>query len=204
MKNTLPLAVLSIITVVLGLSILSLSGCGSSDTEAVTPPMPVKVFDVITRDLPEYYDYVGTTESTLNVDIRARVKGYLEQRLFEEGDDVGVGQPLYVIEQRQYKAELDMAKAQLAKDQATAMDARLEKDRHLDLFERNSVSASERDKYVAQSMAAQSQVAWDEALVRNTGITLSYTSVASPIDGRISRTYVHVGNLVGTDGDTLL
>lgn len=207
MKNTLPItAVTSIIMVVLGFSILNLTGCAKESVADETPiaPPSVKVFKVITRDLPDYYDYVGSTESILNVDIRARVKGYLEERLFEEGDDIAESQPLYVIEQRKYQADLDMAKARLSKNQAVAMDAKLEEDRHLDLFERNSVSASERDKYVAQSMAAQSQVALDEALVRNTDITFGYTSVASPIAGRISRTYVHVGNLVGAGEETLL
>ena len=206
MKTQKITIVSSILTVAFGLLSLGFTGCvkqSVAESPAPTPP-PVKVFKVITRDLPNYYDYVGSTESILSVEIRARVKGYLEERLFEEGDDVAEGQPLYVIERRKYQAEVDGAKARLAKNQALALDAKLEKDRHLDLFERASVSASERDKYVAQAMAAEAQVALDEALVRDTSITLGYTSVVSPIAGRISRTFVHVGNLVGADDETLL
>lgn len=206
-KNTLPnIAVAFAFTVVLGLLTLSLTGCAEkSVAEGPAPPPPeVTVFKVTTRDLPDYYDYVGSTESILSVNIRARVKGYLEERLFEEGDDVAEDQPLYVIEQRQYQADLEAAKARLTKNEALALDAKLEEDRHLDLFERNSISASERDKYVAQSMAAQAQVALDEALVRHSDITFGYTTVLSPIAGRISRTFVHVGNLVGAGEETLL
>ena len=154
--------------------------------------------------MPAYLDYVGHIESILKVDITARVKGYLEKRLFVEGDDVKAKSLLYQIEQRGYQAKLDEARAALHKAEARATDAKLEEERYLMLLGRQSTSKSEYDSKLAESKMAVAQVELDRATVRDAEITLSYCSVVSPIDGRISRTAYNVGNLVGESGDTKL
>ncbi len=196
----------SILMISAVLGALSLAGCGAPVEANLTPPTPpeIGVVPVIRKTVPEYYDYVGYIESMLNVDIRARVKGFLEKRLFVEGDDVKAGNLLYTIERRQYEAALEGARAALRRSHAAAADARLEKERYLMLLQRESTSKSEYDTKLAASEMADAQVQLDEAAVRRAQITLSYCSVVSPIDGRIGRTKIHVGNLVGVDGNTML
>jgi len=187
--------------------LMAAGGCervGHARTEesAALPEFPVT--PVIVKTVTDFSDFVGFTESVRNVDIVARVKGFLKEREFDEGSDVSQGDLLYVIEPDQYEAEVDLNRASLAKDKALAVDARLEAERFEALFARNSTSESERDSYVARGKAAESQVELDKAALRQSEITLGYCTVHSPIDGRIGRTKIHVGNLVGNDGDTLL
>lgn len=156
------------------------------------------------QTVPRFFDYVGTTESIHKVDIRARVKGYLEERHFQEGDVVKKDQLLYVIERRQYEAAVAEAGGRLDESIAQAWDARLEETRYKSLLERKSTSQSDYDTRAARAAAADARVELERAAKRMTQINLGYCSVVSPIDGQIGLTKWHVGNLVGADGDTLL
>lgn len=196
------------IALLLAVSLLfTTGGCervGMAQTEESEALPEFRVTPAIEKTVTDFADFVGFTESIHNVDIVARVKGFLRERLFEEGSDVRQGQLLYVIEPEQYQASVDLNRASLEKDEALAVDARLEAERFEALFERNSTSESERDSYVARGKAAQAQVELDKAALRESEITLGYCTVYSPIDGRIGRTLIHADNLVGNDGDTLL
>ena len=198
------------LTLTVCLATASLPGC-SRASGANTPsaprkekPLSVKVVEPLRRTVPRYFDYIGTTDSIHKVDIVARVKGYLEERHFKEGDVVKKDQLLYVIERRQYEAALGEASGQLDESVARAWDARLEEKRYKELLQRKSTSQAEYDTRAARAAAADARVELDRATQRNAQINLSYCSVYSPIEGQIGLTRWHVGNLVGADGDTLL
>ena len=202
--------VISTLGIVVCLALSSLPGCGGP-TNAAAPSAPkkaktlsIKVVQPLRQTVPRFFDYVGTTDSIHKVDIRARVKGYLEERHFEEGDFVEKDQLLYVIERRQYEAAVGEASGKLDQSIADAWDSRLEEKRYKTLLERKSTSQSEYDTRAARAAAADASVELERAAKRNAQINLSYCSVYSPIDGQIGLTKWHVGNLVGVDGDTLL
>ena len=166
--------------------------------------MSVKAVTPLRKTVPKFYDYVGTTDSIHKVDIRARVKGFLEERHFEEGDFVKKDQLLYVIERRQYEAAVGEAGGRLDQSIAEAWDARLEEKRYKELLGRKSTSQAEYDTRAAKASAADALVELNRATKHNAQINLSYCTVSSPIDGQIGLTKWHVGNVVGSDGDTLL
>lgn len=180
------------------------SGAGSASPPAKEKSLSVQVIQPLRQTVPRFFDYVGTTESIHKVDIRARVKGYLEERHFQEGDVVKKDQLLYVIERRQYEAAVAEAGGRLDESIAQAWDARLEETRYKSLLERKSTSQSDYDTRAARAAAADARVELERAAKRMTQINLGYCSVVSPIDGQIGLTKWHVGNLVGADGDTLL
>lgn len=149
-------------------------------------------------------EYVGQTQAVKTVAVRARVRGYLEKALFQEGSDVKKGELLFVIEQAPYRAALDQAKADLAKAKAAAENAGQQWKRISVLFNKNVASQSDLDAAVANRDEAQAQVKSATAAVEQAKLDLSYTEVRSPLSGRAGRIQVDVGNLVGASGETVL
>ncbi len=181
-----------------------------------TPPL-VTVARPAMLPVQTYNDYNGTLEAVQTVEIRARVKGYLEQVFFKEGEEVQVKAPLYEIDPREYqsavaKSEADIARAvaDAASAEAQVQLAQSEQDRLESLG--RSATKSELDK--AKAVLAANKASVDvaaankrsaEAALRSAKLQLGYTDIKSPIAGRISRTLVTPGNLVGgTAADTLL
>jgi len=174
--------------------------------EAPPPPSPPEVYvaDVVQRDVPVYLDLVGQTQGYQDVDIRARVEGFLQSVNFQEGTFVRQGDLLYQIDKKPFEAALAGAKA----DQATAQ-ARLEKTnndvaRYTPLVAKQAVSQQELDNARAAQDASKSQVEAAKAAVEQATINLGYTTITSPIDGLIGVTQVKPGNLVGRGEPTLL
>ena len=168
------------------------------------PPTEVYVADVLQKDVPVYLDLVGQTQGFRDVDIRARVEGFLDSVNFREGSFVRRGDLLYQIDPKPLEALLAAAKA----DQATAQ-ARLEKanndvTRYTPLVVKQAVSQQELDNARAAQEAARSQVDAAKAAVEKAALDLSYTRVTSPIDGLVGTTQVKPGNLVGRGESTLL
>src|SRR5262252_6340098 len=174
-------------------------------TVAVAPPPPeVYVVSVVQKDVPTYLDLVGQTEGTQDVDVRARVEGFLDTMNFREGSFVRRGSLLYTIDPKPFEAALAAAKA----DQATA-EARLEKanndvTRYTPLVAKQAVSQQELDNARAAQNAGRSEVEAAKAAVEKATLDLSYTRITSPIDGLIGTTKVNAGNLVGRGESTLL
>ena len=172
------------------------------------PPKPVfpvvEVEPVRTDDIEIYGEYVGRIRAQQFVEIRARVEGFLEKMLFEEGTYVRRGQPLFIIDPKVYEARVNKARAQLNKDKAIAQKAERDLQRIRPLYEQNAASQLDLDNAVASYESATAAVAMSEADLTQAETALSYTTVSSPISGYISERSVDIGTLVGPNGKSLL
>ncbi len=181
------------------------SGCSQEAGAPPVPPVPsVQVVPVLQQTVPIYAEYVGQTESPQTVEIRARVEGFLEQVRFEEGAEVVEGQLLFVIDSRQYQAELKKAKAQLQRNEASLLKARQDAARFRSLHAKDAVSTSQFEKAIAREQEQVAQVAADRQVVEEAKLKLSYTTIYAPLSGRIGRAQVKIGSLVGKSEPTLL
>lgn len=172
------------------------------------PPKPVypvvAVEPVGTDDIEIYGEYVGRIRAQQFVEIRARVEGFLERMLFEEGTYVRRGQPLFIIDPKVYQARVNKAKAQLNKDKALAQKAERDLQRIRPLYEQNAASQLDLDNAVASYESATAAVAMSEADLTQAETALSYTTVSSPLSGYISERSVDIGTLVSPNGKSLL
>ncbi len=169
------------------------------------PAYPVvSVMPVQQQNVEIYGEYVGRIRAQQFVEVRARVEGFLEQMLFEEGTYVTRNQVLFIIDQRQYRAKADKARAQLKKDEAQARKAKRDLDRIRPLYEQNAASQLDLDNAVAAYETAVASVGMSQADLDQAEQELSYTIVRSPISGHISERHVDLGTLVGTGGKSLL
>ena len=178
--------------------------CGQEAAPAAPPPPEVYVASVVQKDVPEYLELVGQTEGFQDVDIRARVEGFLDTMNFREGSFVRKGDLLYRIDPKPLEASLAQARA----DQATA-EARLTKStndvaRYTPLVAKQAVSRQELDDATSAQEAARSEVKAQAAAVEAAKLNLGYTNVFSPITGYVGTTRVKPGNLVGRGEPTLL
>ena len=172
---------------------------------APAPDLPVVAVEPVTQDDVEIYgEYVGRVRAQQFVEVRARVEGYLENMLFEEGTYVTKNQVLFVINQDQYRAKADKARAQLKKDEAQARKAQRDLERIRPLYEQNAASQLDLDNAVAAYETAVASVAMSQADLDQAELELGYTVVRSPLAGHISERYVDLGTLVGTGGKSLL
>jgi RND family efflux transporter MFP subunit len=171
------------------------------------PEMPaptVTVAKPTLQSVTDYYEFTGTTVSVEKVEIRARVQGYLEKVHFIEGSHVSKGDMLFEIEHRSYQATRDKAYAQLQSCEAELKRAQLDLNRVEQAIKANAVSKQDVSTRRAQRDQAQAAVMAAKAALAQAELDLSYTHIYSPIDRRISRKYVDVGNLVGAGEQTLL
>ena len=173
--------------------------------EPAKPVWPVvEVEPVQTDDIELYGEYVGRIRAQQFVEIRARVEGFLEKMMFEEGTYVRKGQPLFIIDPKLYRAHANKARAQLNKDKAMALKAERDLQRIRPLYEQNAASQLDLDNAIASYESATAAVAMSEADLTQTETALSYTTVSSPISGYISERNVDIGTLVGPNGKSLL
>lgn len=168
------------------------------------PPTEVYVAPVVQQDVPTYLELVGQTAGFQDVEIRARVEGFLETMNFREGSFVRKGDLLYTIDRKPLEAILSSARA----DQATA-EARLAKatndvTRYTPLAAKQAVSQQELDDARAAQDAARSQVEAAKGAVQKASLDLSYTRIEAPMSGLVGTTAVKPGNLVGRGDNTLL
>lgn len=165
----------------------------------VIATMPVKQ-----QDINIYGEYVGRVRAQQFVEVRARVEGFLEEMLFEEGTYVRKNQVLFVINQQTYRAAADKARAQLKKDEALENKAKRDLERIRPLHEQNAASQLDLDNAIAAYESAQASVAMSRADLAQAEQELGYTIVRSPISGNISERLVDLGTLVGNSGKSLL
>ncbi len=164
---------------------------------------PEEVYPVVTvekvkqEDVTIYGEYVGRIRAQQFVEIRARVEGYLENMLFEEGTYISKNQLLFIISQDRYKARVDKAKAQLNKDKAQARKAERDLERIKPLYEQNAASQLDLDNAIAAYETAKASVSMSEADLYQAELELGYTTVNSPISGYITESEVDLGTLVG-------
>lgn len=165
-------------------------------------PPDVFVTEVVQKDTPVTREWVSTLDGSSNVDIRARVQGYLVKQCYREGTNVKTGDLLFEIDPRPFEATLAQAKADLAKTQAAAVKAGLDEARELQMFKASASSEANRDTAVQNNAAAKASVDAAKAAVDQAQLNVAYCKVTSPVDGIAGNAKPGVGDLVGP-GDTL-
>jgi len=176
----------------------SLASCNKSDEQKAAPPPPVvKVAEAVQRDVPIVVEAIGQTRGNTEIEISARVEGFLETMDFKEGSFVKKGQRLYTIDSRPFRAALAQAQAGLAQAQAELVRKHQDVKRYEPLVAKNAVSVQEFETAVAEEKAQQSAVAAAQANAQKAQVELSYTTVNAPDDGLIGTTEAHPGTLVG-------
>jgi RND family efflux transporter MFP subunit len=190
---------------VLTLLVVLASGCAPQAAPAPQAPQ-VSIAEVLQRDVTDWDEFTGRTEAIESVEVRPRVSGYIERVAFAEGSTVKTGDLLFVIDPRPYRAELDRAEAELVRAQANAELARNEVARGDRLLNARAISQEEYDQRVNAGRESDANVRAARAAVETARLNLGYTRITSPIDGRVSKAEVTLGNLVsgGTANSTLL
>jgi len=198
-------------------SVVTAVGCRPPQQAQQAPPPPVvTVARPALSPVQNYNDYNGTLEAVESVEIRARVKGYLEKVKFKEGDEVVAGTPLYEIDPREYQSAVASSNSAIARAVADAASAAAQvqlAQAELTRIENLGQSGTKSELDKAKATLAANKASVDvanankrsaEASLRTAELQLSYTDIKAPIAGRISRTLVTAGNLVGQTDATLL
>ena len=182
------------------------------------PPPEVSVVEVQPATIPVSYEYIGQTVGSREVEIRARVTGNIEKRLFEEGALIKAGQPLFQLDARTLaataasaKAAVATAEANVAKAEASAAQAQRESNRLIGLAEQHAISRKEADDAssaaqisAAEVLSAQAGREQAKAQLREAELNLGYATVTAPISGMVGRALRQEGALVNASGDSLL
>jgi membrane fusion protein, multidrug efflux system len=180
---------LSIGTVLLG-------GCAKNKAAGKSDPPPVTVSKPIVKEITDYYEFPGQTAAVGEVEVRARVTGYLKKVCFEDGQEVKKDDLLYEIDPEPYKADMDKALGESARLLAVLEKAKLDMARADRLRPSGAISEGEFEDRVAQYNITNAFIQTAEAAVRQAKLNLAFTKILSPIDGRVSQTRVTEGNLV--------
>ena len=163
----------------------------------------VTVVKVEPRDITPSTSFTGRIEAMDKVDLRARVDGFLEQRLFTEGQDVKAGDLLFVIEKAPYQAEIENVDAAIARAQATLDLAEIERRRQAELVKKQATAQARLDEATGRSGEAKADLRRQQAALTTAELNLGYTDIKAPIAGRIGRSNFSVGNFVGPQSGTL-
>ncbi len=185
---------------------VGLAGCGKPQNQspAAQQPTQVGVVTVHAQSVPLIHDLVGRLSATRQADVRARVPGVLQKRLYREGSTVKEGQVLFQIDAAPLRAALDASEASLAQAQAQATNSHVTAQRNRELVSSGLVSRSDLDNAEASERSTSASVQQAKANVETARINLGYAAVASPISGRASQQKVTEGALVGQAEATLL
>ncbi|HRO58353.1 MAG TPA: efflux RND transporter periplasmic adaptor subunit [Burkholderiaceae bacterium] len=185
----------------LALGLALLAGCGRGSGPAApageAPPPQVGVVTVSPGPVALSHELPGRLEASRVAQVRARVAGILQKRVFREGSDVKAGELLFEIDAKPYRAALQSAEASLARAQANLGQAAAQAKRYAPLIKANAISRQDYDNAVAAQKQGEAEVAAAKAAVQTAQINLDYASVTAPIDGRIGRALVTEGALVG-------
>ena len=183
----------------------SVTGCDKAEQKAPPPSPPlVKVAEAVSRDVPITVEAVGQTRGNMEIDISARVEGFLETIDFKEGSFVKKGQRLYTIDSRPFLATLAQAQAKVGQSKAELARTHQDVVRYEPLVAKNAVSVQDLETAQANERAQQSSVAAAQASVQKAQLDLGYTTVLAPEDGLIGTTEAYPGTLVGRGQTTLL
>jgi membrane fusion protein (multidrug efflux system) len=165
--------------------------------------VPVGTIKAERKAIAKTLDFVGRVEAVNRVDIKARVTGYLEAVLFKEGDLVKVGAPLYRIEKGLFDAAVKQAEGALERAKSAKILTEAQLQRAEELLAKSSGTAVARDQALAADEQAKGAILEAEANLQSAKINLGYTDIVSPISGKIGRSSITKGNVVGTNTGTL-
>jgi len=184
--------------------VLWAAACGGDGAKAGPNAVDVVVAPVQVRDVPIVQEWAAQTFGANDIEIRARVKGFLTGKVYKEGSVVHRGDLLFQIDPQEYQTAVAQARAGLSEAQASLSKANADVARLRPLVERNAVSRQDLDHAVAAQQGAEGQVAAARAAMNNAQLNLGYTKVTSPITGLAGVAQADVGSLVGSPGPTLL
>jgi len=170
---------------------------------ASSGPPAVGVVAVTPRPVTTSHEFTGRVQAVERVGVVARVVAFLEERRFTEGDNVNKGDLLYRLERGPYEADLAAKQAAVAQAEATHVNAQIQLNRAEELLRKQSGSEATRDNALAEERSSSALLLAAKAQVRQSQINLDYTEIRAPIDGRIGRTAVTIGNVVGPSSGVL-
>ena len=180
------------------------AGCKEQPKSQPPPPPKVTVAQPVRQAVTDSLDLTGNTQAIYTVQLVARVVGYLEKVLFQDGQRVKKGQPLFVIQQNTYEDNLRQAEATILQFRAQLKYAESQLTRFSNLIQHNAAAQADVDNWRFQQDSAAANLRSAEAQRDLAKLNLDYTLVTAPFDGRIDRRLVDPGNLVGTQGSTVL
>lgn len=192
------------------LALLLLAGCNGNKNDVALAPgesipgLPVQVLAVKQQMVPASLEAVGQAEGSLEVEVRARVSGILERKLYDEGKYIQAGAPLFKIERAPYEIALQRAKANFAQRQAQLEQARREAQRLQPLAKDKAIAQREYDDAVTNAHLAEAAADSARAEIRDAELNLSYTSIVAPISGITGRSQKSQGALMTAGSDSLL
>jgi membrane fusion protein (multidrug efflux system) len=163
----------------------------------------VTVAKVARIDVTPSSSFTGRIEAADKVDLRARVEGFIEKRLFEEGADVKEGDLLFVLEKAPYEAEVEQVKASIARAEATLRVAELSAERQTTLVKKSVAAQAVLDEALAKQGEAKGDLLRQQAALKQAELDLGYTDIRTPISGRVGRATYSVGDFVGPSSGTL-
>lgn len=179
-------------------------GDAGAAVSTAPPAMPVPVAAVVKKTIPIYLEYSARTESIRNVTLRAKVSGYIQSQEAPDGSDVKQGELLYRIDPRDYEAELDQAKAQVQRDEASLAYLRSNLTRGNELATTGYLDKDSFDQRASAVRQAEAALAMSRARVRTAEINLGYTELRAPFSGRLGRNLAPEGTLVSDMAGTPL
>jgi len=184
-----------------------LAGCGSKSAKSARasgppPPVPVGVAAVKQSDFNVYLTGLGTVQAFNTVSLKTRIDGQIMQVNFREGQDVGAGDLLILIDPRPYQVALAQAQANLQKDEAQLTNAKAQYDRNKVLYEQGVIAKQDLDTLQASFGTYEGTIASDKAMIESAKLNLTYCRITSPINGRVGLRQVDPGNYVTASGNT--
>ncbi len=183
--------------------LLSAASCEKAQPQA-KPHLPVvDVAIPVAKPVAGYEDFIGRTDAVSKVDIRARVSGYLVKVAFTDGDHVKQGQLLYEIDPRPFQAELDQALGAVERLEAEKKLLAIQVERYTKLAAKGAGSQQDLDEYIGKQAENVGAIKAAKANVEKAALNLDFTKITAPIDGKVGRTLITVGNLVNADATLL-
>ena len=166
---------------------------------ASPPPfaMPVPVAKVVKKTIAITLDYPGRTDAIQSVTLQAKVSGYVVEQAAPDGSEVKKGDVLYRIDPRDYQAAVDLANAQVQRDEAALDYARSNAARGVELSHDGNLAKDTQEQRASAARQAEATLAMDQAAVRAARLNLDYTTILAPFDGRLGRNQAPIGALIG-------
>ncbi len=198
--------VAAVAILVAGVLVSTVAGCAKPAPPPPPSPPEVTVSKPVAREITDYFEFPGQTEAVGEVEIRARVTGYLDKVNFVDGQNVKKGDLLYEIDPRPYQAALDRAEGERARLLAMAAKAKVDLARSERLRPSGAISQDEYEQHQANLAVQEASIQSAHAAIKDAELNLEFTKIRSPIDGRVSRTRITEGNLVqsGTSDNVVL